>query len=115
MADKEQQDLDDIQLQAQGHEIAMPRQFTLWSLLAFAIAVASAWVAVSSLLTTHLMFAGPVGAFWTPIVSSLASMVVTVGLAELASAFPSSGGQYQYEQCPIDDPPPPIDQALIDF
>lgn len=100
MADKEQQDIDDLQLRAQGHEPVMPRQFTLWSILAFAIAVASAWLAVSSLLTTHLMFAGPVGATWIPIVSGVASMIVTLGLAELASAYPSSGGQYQYEQPP---------------
>ncbi|KAJ5729204.1 uncharacterized protein N7483_003712 [Penicillium malachiteum] len=99
MIDKEQpviERLDDLQLQAQGHEAVMPRQFTLWSLIAFAIAVSSAWLAVSSLLTTHLTFAGPVGATWVPLVSGVASMIIAAGLAELASAYPSSSGQYQY-------------------
>ncbi|KAJ5634030.1 hypothetical protein N7528_001872 [Penicillium herquei] len=99
MMDNEQpvmESLDDLQLQAQGHEAVMPRQFTLWSLIAFAIAVSSAWLAVSSLLTTHLTFAGPVGATWVPLVSGVASMIIAAGLAELASAYPSSGGQYHY-------------------
>lgn len=95
MEGKDQLQVDDLQLQAQGHEAVMPRQFTLWSLIAFAIAVSSSWLAVSSLLTTHLMFAGPVGAVWGPIVSGLASLIVAIGLAELSSAYPSSGGQYQ--------------------
>lgn len=34
--------------------------------------------------------------FWAPIVAGLACLFISVGLAELASAFPSSGGQYHY-------------------
>ncbi|CAK7226686.1 hypothetical protein SEUCBS140593_006326 [Sporothrix eucalyptigena] len=81
---------------APGAVVKLPRQFTLWSLLAFAIAVSSAWMATSSLLPTHLMFGGPAAAFWIPVVSGVASMIIALGLAELSSAYPSSGGQYHY-------------------
>lgn len=37
--------------------------------------------------------AGP-AVFWAPIIACIASLLITLGLAELASAFPSSGGQY---------------------
>lgn len=75
--------------------VTMPRQFTLWTLITFAIAMASAWMATSSLLPTHLMYGSYGAATWSPIVSGVASTIISIGLAELASAFPSSGGQYQ--------------------
>ncbi|KAJ5724811.1 hypothetical protein N7493_006539 [Penicillium malachiteum] len=79
-----------------GHSDRMPKQFTLWSLLAFAIAVCSAWIATSSLLSTHLTFGGFAAATWIPIASGFVSIFPALGLAELASAYPSSGGQYHY-------------------
>ena len=39
--------------------------------------------------------AGP-AVFWAPIVACIACFFITAGLAELASAFPSSGGQYHF-------------------
>jgi choline transport protein len=39
--------------------------------------------------------AGP-AVFWAPIVACIACLFITLGLAELASAFPSSGGQYHF-------------------
>lgn len=80
---------------ASGHPDHMPKQFTLWSLLAFAIAVCSAWIATSSLLSTHLVFGGFAAATWIPIASGVVAIIPALGLAELASAYPSSGGQYQ--------------------
>lgn len=88
-------DLDDLQLRAQGHVAELPRQFTLVSMLAFAIAVTSAWVATTSLLPTHLMFGGPAAATWMPLASGVPCLLITLGMSELASAFPSAGGQYQ--------------------
>lgn len=97
VSDKLRGSIDDLRLEAQGHVAQLPRQFTLWSLIAFAIAVSSAWMATSSLLPAHLIFGSFASATWVPIVSGVASMVIALGLSELASAYPSSGGQYQYE------------------
>ena len=89
-------DLDDLQLRAQGHVSELPRRFSMLSLLAFSFSIMNSWTGVVPLLITDLTLGGPTAAFWTPIVACLASSIIGLGLAELASAFPSSGGQYQY-------------------
>ena len=94
-------DLDELQLQAQGHKGELPRHFSMVSLLAFSFSIMNSWTGVAPLLLTNLFLGGPTAAFWTPIVACLASFIIGLGLAELASAFPSSGGQYQYFDIPI--------------
>ena len=89
-------DLDELQLQAQGHTSELPRQFSVLSLLAFSFSIMNSWTGVPPLLITDLSLGGPSAAFWTPIVACVACSISGLGLAELASAFPSSGGQYQY-------------------
>ncbi|KAK3722687.1 hypothetical protein LTR37_002258 [Vermiconidia calcicola] len=60
---------DEIQLRAQGH--------------------------VATFVTPAFAGAGP-AIFWAPIVAFMACLFITLGLAELASAFPSTGGQYHF-------------------
>jgi choline transport protein len=43
---------------------------------------------------TPLYAGGGPAVFWAPIIACIASLLITLGLAELSSAFPSSGGQY---------------------
>jgi amino acid transporter len=66
------------------------------SMLAFSFSIMNSWTGIISLLLTNLTFGGPVCAFWVPITTALACGIISSGLAELASAFPSAGGQYQY-------------------
>lgn len=89
-------DLDELQLQAQGHTGELPRHFSMMSLLAFSFSIMNSWTGVAPLLITNLSLGGPTAAFWTPILACIASSIIGLSLAELASAFPSSGGQYQY-------------------
>lgn len=88
-------DLDELQLRAQGHVGQLPRQFSIISLIAFSFSIMNSWIGFVSLLLTTLTMGGPTVAFWGAIVAWAASTVIAAGLAELASAFPSSGGQYQ--------------------
>jgi choline transport protein len=88
-------DLDTLQLQAQGHAAELPRNFSVLSLLSFSFALMNSWIAFVSLLTVALTLGGPTTAFWSPWLAALGTTLVTLGLAELASAFPSSGGAYQ--------------------
>ena len=89
-------DLDELQLQAQGHASELPRRFSMMSLLAFSFAIMNSWTGVVPLMLTDLSLGGAPAAVWTPIVAFVACSIITLGLAELASAFPSTGGQYQY-------------------
>lgn len=91
------QDVDDLQLQAQGHTAALPRQFSMLSMVAFSFSIMNSWTGIISLLPTNLTFGGPAAAFWIPIASAVTCGIISTGLAELASAFPSAGGQYQYD------------------
>ncbi len=88
-------DLDELQLQAQGHKGELPRHFSMMSLLAFAFSIMNSWTGVAPLVVTSLYLGGPTAATWTPILACIATFIIDLGLAELASAFPSSGGQYQ--------------------
>ncbi|KAI5460612.1 amino acid/polyamine transporter I [Mariannaea sp. PMI_226] len=74
----------------------MPRQFSLMSMLAFAFSIMNSWTGIISLLVTNLTLGGPACAFWVPITTALVCGIISTGLAELASAFPSAGGQYHF-------------------
>ncbi|OJJ42392.1 hypothetical protein ASPZODRAFT_155311 [Penicilliopsis zonata CBS 506.65] len=78
----------------QGHVRELPSQFSLLSLLAFAFSIMNSWVAFVSLLVTNLTLGGPGLCLWATIVACAAATIIAMGLAELVSAFPSSGGQY---------------------
>ncbi|KAF9891232.1 hypothetical protein FE257_004796 [Aspergillus nanangensis] len=88
--------LDELQLRAQGHIPQLPRRFSFMSLLAFGFAIMNSWIGFVSLLLTSLSLGGPPAAFWSTIVACVAAWIIAAGLAELASAFPSSGGQYHF-------------------
>ncbi|KAJ5630181.1 hypothetical protein N7528_003838, partial [Penicillium herquei] len=92
----EEINLDETQLQAQGHVGQLPRQFSFMSLVAFSFSIMNSWIGFVSLLLTSLTLGGAPAAFWSTIVACVAATLIAAGLAELASAFPSSGGQYHF-------------------
>jgi hypothetical protein len=85
---------DEIQLRAQGHVGELPRQFSPLSTLALAFSITNTWVGYAATFVTPLYAGAGPAVFWAPIIAFIASLLITLGLAELASAFPSSGGQY---------------------
>ncbi|KAK5088586.1 hypothetical protein LTR05_002806 [Lithohypha guttulata] len=88
--------VDEIQLRAQGHVGVLPRQFSAFATLALAFSITNSWVGYAATFVTPLFAGGGPAVFWAPIVACIASFFITAGLAELASAFPSSGGQYHF-------------------
>ena len=86
---------DEIQLRAQGHVGEMPRQFGLLSTLSLAFSITNSWVAFAAILATPLYAGGGPSVVYSLLLATLACSFINAGLAELASAFPSSGGQYQ--------------------
>ncbi|KAK5940756.1 hypothetical protein PMZ80_007173 [Knufia obscura] len=87
---------DEIQLRAQGHVGELPRQFSAFSTLALAFSITNTWVGYAATFVTPLFAGAGPAIFWAPIVACIACFFITAGLAELASAFPSSGGQYHF-------------------
>lgn len=86
---------DELELRAQGHVGELPRQFSAVSLLSLAFSITNSWIGYSAVFITPLFAGGGPGVIYCLLVASIACSFITAGLAELASAFPSSGGQYQ--------------------
>ncbi|KAJ5689953.1 amino acid transporter [Penicillium macrosclerotiorum] len=74
----------------------LPRQFSLLSTLAFGFSMTNSWLGYSATFITPLLLGGSPMVFFGLIAASVASCFITAGLAELASAYPSSGGQYHF-------------------
>jgi hypothetical protein len=94
--DQDSLSADEIQLRAQGHVGELPRQFGAFATLSLAFSITNSWVGYSAVFATPLLAGGGPTVFFGLIVATIACSIITAGLAELASAFPSSGGQYQY-------------------
>ncbi|CAG8935032.1 unnamed protein product [Penicillium salamii] len=115
-------DEDDAVLRANGHEAAMPRQFTWLSALGLSFSIINSWIGYlvcpirqcwgwplltfideQSCFGQNLIYGGAQTCIFSLVVAFLTQGIVTLGLAELASAYPSSGGQYHF--CFILSPP----------
>ncbi|GIJ87763.1 hypothetical protein Asppvi_006676 [Aspergillus pseudoviridinutans] len=82
--------------QARGQQMELPQQFSAISALSFAYIVTNSWVGYSGTFATALLAGGGPAVFYGLIVAGIVCTIITLGLAELASAFPSSGGQYHF-------------------
>ncbi|KAH1613044.1 hypothetical protein KXX21_002144 [Aspergillus fumigatus] len=87
---------DDAVPQARGQQRELPQQFSASSALSFAYVITNSWVGYSGTFPTALMAGGGPAVFYGVIVAGIVCFIITLGLAELASAFPSSGGQYHF-------------------
>ncbi|GKZ17763.1 hypothetical protein AbraIFM66951_010831 [Aspergillus brasiliensis] len=86
---------DDANVRAHGHS-AMPRQFNWISALGLGFSITNSWVGYLSCFGQNLAYGGAQACIFSLIVAFVVQVIVTLGLAELASAFPSSGGQYHF-------------------
>ncbi|KAJ6132293.1 amino acid/polyamine transporter I [Penicillium samsonianum] len=83
-------------LRAQGHEAAFKRSFSIIASLGFAFNITNAWVGALSNFGQNLRYGGSQVALFSVIIACFVQWIITLGLSELASAFPSSGGQYHF-------------------
>ncbi|KAF4770401.1 hypothetical protein HAV15_013062 [Penicillium sp. str.  len=89
----------------------LPKQFSLFSTLAFGFSMTNSWLGYSATLITPLLLGGSPTVIFGLIAASIASCFITAGLAELASAYPSSGGQYHFAYMVT----PPKYSAIVAF
>ena len=83
--------IDDAVLRAQGHEAAMPRSFSMMSALGLGFSITNSWVGYLSNFGQNLIYGGPQSVIFGLLVATVAQWTITLGLSEIASAFPSSG------------------------
>lgn len=88
--------VDELELRAQGHTGELPRQFSALSTLSLAFTITNSWIAYSAVFVIPLIAGGGPCVIYSLVVGFVVCSFITLGLAELASAFPTSGGQYQY-------------------
>lgn len=88
--------LDDLELEAAGYTQEMPRQFSLWSLGALSFTLTSTWLGTGSSIGIGLAEASAAGALWALPIAGVMTLIVSAGMAELASAYPVAGAQYYW-------------------
>ena len=88
--------LDDLELEAAGYKQSMPRQFSLWSLGALSFTLTCTWLGTGSSVGISLTEASACGTVWSLPIAGFMTIVVSAGMAELASAYPVAGAQYYW-------------------
>lgn len=78
-------EIDDIELQAQGYQRAMPRRFSLLSLMSMSYALLATWNGFGSAFGTGFIEASSAGSIWTLTIAAAMTAVTGIGMAELSS------------------------------
>ncbi|KAL7814194.1 amino acid transporter [Trichoderma aethiopicum] len=72
----------------------LKKRFSLLSVIAFGFTTMNSWVAFASGVAVPLACGGGPGIIYGLIAAAVVMVIINVGFAELASAYPSAGGQY---------------------
>ncbi|KAK8009143.1 Choline transport protein [Apiospora marii] len=86
--DEDGQDLADL-----GHEQALTRKFSLWSMMALTFSVLGTWATMAQNLASGLSNGGPVSILWGLVLVLGCNVAVALSLGELCSAMPTTLGQ----------------------
>ena len=86
----------DAVLLAQGHKAAMRRSFSPFAALGLGFSITNSWVGYLSCFGQNLAYAGPNSVVFGLLVAAVIQWIITLGLSEVSSCFPSSGGQYHF-------------------
>lgn len=70
--------------------------FSVWSLGALLVCLMATWEALATVVASALTNGGPPCLFYNYIISFLGTMAVAASMAEIASMYPSAGGQYHW-------------------
>lgn len=87
---------DDLELEAAGYEKGMPRRFSPWALGALSFTLTCTWLGTGSSIGISLTEASYAGTLWSLPIAGVMTVIVTAGMAELASAYPVAGAQYYW-------------------
>ncbi|KAH7304779.1 choline transport protein [Stachybotrys elegans] len=88
-----QDDMDARDLAALGHDQALTRKFSLWSMLSLAFCVLGTWAVFAQNLAAALTTGGPVSIFWGLLLVLFCNLCIAASLGELCSSMPTALGQ----------------------
>ncbi|KAI1254210.1 hypothetical protein MGN70_004606 [Eutypa lata] len=91
---EQQTDSDDGLLESLGYQQEFRREFTRWSTLSYAISILGVLGSVPASWGSPLAAGGPATAVWAWFSGSFFSLCIALSVAELVSAYPTSGGMY---------------------
>ncbi|KAH8596947.1 amino acid permease family protein [Bisporella sp. PMI_857] len=75
---------------------ATKKQFGMLNLLSLAFVICNSWVSVSGTVQLAIAAGGPRTLIYSILVSSVGYLCIACSLAELASVYPTAGGQYHF-------------------
>ncbi|KAF2173619.1 hypothetical protein M409DRAFT_15897 [Zasmidium cellare ATCC 36951] len=70
--------------------------FNVWSLGALLVCLMATWEALATVVTSALTNGGPPCLFYNYIISFLGTLALAASMAEIASIYPTAGGQYHW-------------------
>ncbi|KAH8429663.1 putative choline transport protein [Aspergillus melleus] len=77
-------------------EMPMKRRFSILSIIAVGYNISNSWVAIASSFAIAIQSGGPVSLLYGIIAVTVAMLATGLTLAELASVYPTAGGQYHF-------------------
>ncbi|KAF5571404.1 HNM1-choline permease [Fusarium phyllophilum] len=90
------QNQDEQNLERHGYVQQTKRNFSLTAMVATCVNLMATWEALSSTLAAGLVSGGAVSLVYGLIVAFIGSLCSASSLAELASSYPTAGGQYHF-------------------
>ncbi|KAH8597524.1 amino acid transporter-like protein [Bisporella sp. PMI_857] len=79
-----------------AHTQELRHNFSVWSLSSLCLCLMATWEALSSVVAAALISGGAPCLFFNYVISFLGTIAVAVSLAEIASMYPTAGGQYHW-------------------
>ncbi|KAK6223612.1 amino acid permease [Colletotrichum tabaci] len=87
---------DDYRLAQLGHAQELKRQFSLPALGALCLCLMATWEALSTVIAPALLSGGAPCLFYNLIASTICTVCIASSLGEIASIYPTAGGQYHW-------------------
>uniref|UniRef100_A0A0B7KP21 Amino acid permease/ SLC12A domain-containing protein n=1 Tax=Bionectria ochroleuca TaxID=29856 RepID=A0A0B7KP21_BIOOC len=87
---------DEERLGQLGHQQELRRTFSLPALGALCLCLMATWEALSTVIAPALISGGPPCLFYNYVLSFVCTICIAVSLAEIASIYPTAGGQYHW-------------------
>ncbi|KAH8664393.1 amino acid/polyamine transporter I [Xylariales sp. PMI_506] len=83
-------------LEQLGYAQELRREFSLISMLSLCMCLMATWEALSSVLSSALVAGGAPCLFYNYVISFICTIAITCSLGEIASIYPTAGGQYHW-------------------
>ncbi|KAH7389189.1 amino acid transporter-like protein [Cadophora sp. MPI-SDFR-AT-0126] len=79
-----------------GYAEELRREFSIWSLGSLCVCLMATWEALGSVVAAALTNGGAPCLFYNYIISFVGTVAIAASLAEIASIYPTAGGQYHW-------------------